>query len=1305
MLPNKISQEYKDRPPKQVGPLHYLRSRVRNPNNIRVSPSVAAYKKARDDNERLLNYVSPLTTAALKTTVPLYFLSQIKDIDITSQTIRNWYLSQPFNNIYKNYPFPTEAEARNATIKVGDVIHQLFVNLESFASPISWLQPSSSLSPFLIPTSNKSLVISPQQIKKDIKYWKEVIDKANYPGFFDSIKTELLESGIIVENGVPKINNALRTVVAPRAKFVQKILELNTRRQVSQTWLAYRVKNKAGYHPGSYRESFNILLGKSTADIYYKWFKAQVRAYSLRYFRLLDDPLEFLSSFIGFETGVERTALYKSFKNKFGVGGAKYYGESLYKLWLRHIGLVGKNIILPLIAAKYTHEKLKDIHIESGIFTPIAYTGATLDIGRSIYGKPFKAIADVGDKFVPGMSSLGVAFGNIMMAGINTYIGARLFQSIRTSETYEAFYNIANTFTPLNKKGLEWLRPLSKIQQKAYLREKVKYEIPELLKKFMPSKLGEFIEKRIGSVSHMGKAARTAMIIAGILSIPNVIFGTARLLGGEKDTSTLIQEYTGHKNVPVYQSHDWLFGQQYRGGEFAAYMGPNWFQRMIHDYRGKTLWRNNESAEFRTLKSIPIIQDIIKPYYLEETNFKHQPYPITGPTTSFLGPIGPLYGATLGQLFKPTKYMFPEQWALTQKDALKKYEQEKIPTAIYQQTVAPIQPHQQSVMQEVYGTPLNEPFIFDVTKPARGKGIEPLISPYSAPILTAQAISAWQETIGLPGYISRLLVTNPEEWYSQYNVLPSASEINSLSEQYYYMNLGDYGQTEAWRRIVILQNAARKEYNMIQNDQPEWMPDEGFYIKFRHGDPYRQIYRGYERIPGPGLTERKEFANLKGVEYKNYPLSARLLILGDIAMTSDHFKQTYMVVDKLVKEGKATKDEEAALKRVRSEFIQKISSRKFLPYSNKEDLLQWSSLNPIKGVFRLAQTLEELIVHASSPLSELLPVAPKEKFSIHETPIEAYKHKVIQGNESAIWGHPWRDFIRPFVGRIAGLFTDKVMPWVKKHRRNEMYLDYLKYVKYSKAAEMSMYSGDIQNAYKFKQIASTTAVAVNPYKSLMEVYPTLPKEERPYFIHFAKETDKERRKKILEMTSPIMKRIYKARWELLDYAKAKEEYEKGKLSEEEFKKFKEKVKQHIAHAEEREEELFSPEILSEVKQLPETYGNEYTVPLTQWEGYSPRVSMTELKVGFLESIGEDPIDYRIPKKEILRLNHKEPEEYFSNISMFDKIDMGIYNMGFSNLKHRLKNIIYNRNGSDNLQQHVYTIEYRPKIKYAFERHN
>lgn len=96
----------------------------------------------------------------------------------------------------------------------------------------------------------------------------------------------------------------------------------------------------------------------------------------------------------------------------------------------------------------------------------------------------------------------------------------------------------------------------------------------------------------------------------------------------------------------------------------------------------------------------------------------------------------------------------------------------------------------------------------------------------------------------------------------------------SFNRAFWDEELGGFGGdvSEIFRRLVQKRTTAGVEYyNPIRNTMPEWLPGEGAFIDFQHGDPYTKIAKGEERLPGEG------FERAYGINIDDYELGSSAL--------------------------------------------------------------------------------------------------------------------------------------------------------------------------------------------------------------------------------------------------------------------------------------------------------------------------------------------------------------------------------------------------------------------------------------------
>lgn len=96
----------------------------------------------------------------------------------------------------------------------------------------------------------------------------------------------------------------------------------------------------------------------------------------------------------------------------------------------------------------------------------------------------------------------------------------------------------------------------------------------------------------------------------------------------------------------------------------------------------------------------------------------------------------------------------------------------------------------------------------------------------------------------------------------------------SFNRMFWEKELGGFGGdiSEIFRRLVQKRTTAGVNYyDPIRNTMPEWLPGEGSFIDFQHGDPYTKIARGEERLPGEG------FERAYGINIDDYELGSSFL--------------------------------------------------------------------------------------------------------------------------------------------------------------------------------------------------------------------------------------------------------------------------------------------------------------------------------------------------------------------------------------------------------------------------------------------
>jgi len=469
---------------------------------------------------------------------------------------------------------------------------------------------------------------------------------------------------------------------------------------------------------------------------------------------------------------------------------------------------------------------------------------------------------------------------------------------------------------------------------------------------------------------------------------------------------------------------------------------------------------------------------------------------------------------------------------------------------------------------------------------------------------------------------------------------------------------GGIGTTELIRRLYPHRRREIKLYNPIKNTMPDWMPGSGEKSPdFRHGDPYTKVAEGEMRLPGVGYAALNP--ELRDVDPADYPLIHRFQILGDIAPYSSQYKQELKAVKAAREEEDWTEEQERMYQETIDQIKQKREGKKFAPYRYKkraytpiEEVLaraneEQKTAGDQPGWFErtMGRYWEEITHGAESPLEFLTPMSPGAKLIHQRTAVEDYERMQVYGTESAFWGHPVRDFLRPFVSSTGhALGWDGIPEVVQEKRELEEYFDILKYVKNTKLKREAQAEGDEELAKRYERQRRQTLFGLNPFtRSQSDIYRALPKRERDYFEEFTK-ADMEERKRILEMIPENEKALMLARWQMKDASDMEEAIERGLLDEQEVAEARESIDQLYENTESqglpKSQELWAEYLGTRIQ--GESYPDWYrrvkllakklegrALPGADWVGWHPSVDLEDIKLKIVENEGRNMYDYEL----------------------------------------------------------------------------
>lgn len=662
--------------------------------------------------------------------------------------------------------------------------------------------------------------------------------------------------------------------------------------------------------------------------------------------------------------------------------------------------------------------------------------------------------------------------------------------------------------------------------------------------------------------------------------------------GITKPAEELRQIYEGEREVPVRADRWWAMGRQPFGGSRIKYWKKHWFAEMMSDYKEKSLYGNRKEAWRGSWLPTPenwfLLKNIYDPYYLENLHFYDRPYPVTSPMFENIPLIGPVAGATVGRLLKPTRY--------------RPYE-----------------------MPDNAGGPGQSQ--------AEALGLQPYPIQNQAPItkwrmsqLTGETLYRLFDWTGLPGFMigsAKEAITGRQGWFEDQTLLAASGMMNSSERDYYDRNLGGLlGMTEFFRRFVP-RGRRNAIYNPISNVAPEWLPghrsvfpgDRRGYLDFHSGDPYTAIERGEGRLPGAGYEALNELHSGERGVYDSFD---RFKVLADVAPFSDSFKYYRRAVEGMIQQRQLSRQDAERYYQTVDNLDERIES-KVSTYTNRfssgafaSDTVTISRLlsnatfqvHEMPGVtFKLAGIKDRTPIMDSSELGEFKrlkdrmaqligqqvemtwggpgvetpaiieglnqeairsglradrltglgyraaygsgglpamyekmvhmdPPAPLDYFRTKwlgvRSPTEEYEQFQVYGTSDTNWSHPFRNYILPWYHSWSGTPTAESI----RSRQITEYMDNVRWMKSQRMANMAEDNGNLSLAQEYRHDSRHSLTALQPSEMdyWKNIYSALPPAERPYFNVFAGTTSEEEQERILEAVPSYMRHHYIGMW-------------------------------------------------------------------------------------------------------------------------------------------------------------------------------
>lgn len=487
----------------------------------------------------------------------------------------------------------------------------------------------------------------------------------------------------------------------------------------------------------------------------------------------------------------------------------------------------------------------------------------------------------------------------------------------------------------------------------------------------------------------------------------------------------------------------------------------------------------------------------------------------------------------------------------------------------------------------------------------------------------------------------------------------SDTESSFKDVNFYVVDLIEVSNSGEFQRKLLptSSGALPERFNPITNDAASWLPSDKskYYIDFKHGDQFRAIDRGEERLPGVGYESL--YPELKGINVEDYPLVFKHKILSNVAKGSEEFINMRKQAIDAYQQGKLSSREIDILGTTLDQELERDRKKEFYQEPNK-------LRGPIGSIHNALW--ETMRTNAESPLEMLTPIRPVAKFLHQRTAIEDYIETQLGGPDTAIWTNPYSHFIKPALNKtrqsldVSGTF----IPEETKEKYNiDEFFDKFKYLKARR--EKSDFQAD-------STIIGSTLSGLNTKDKVLKFKRALQDEQKPYFDEFSKETNEKKRDKIRAIIPEDVRRGYEQIWQNLDSAieakksgknvqevlgdnisnstnKLKKAYNVD-LSAEDREKARSKVKSNKDNyvnqgISERKRIQFTEDELLRKKMADReslTFLNNRTgVPNNNFIGWDPRLSSDDIKIRTLSIGNQDLKRFGFWKKDEERMNSLE----------------------------------------------------------------
>lgn len=133
-------------------------------------------------------------------------------------------------------------------------------------------------------------------------------------------------------------------------------------------------------------------------------------------------------------------------------------------------------------------------------------------------------------------------------------------------------------------------------------------------------------------------------------------------------------------------------------------------------------------------------------------------------------------------------------------------------------------------------------------------------------------VNDFMNVAGIYGYGGSTMLVG--DTMANKTVLETSGHAMGFNKIFWDQDLGGFTGdiSEIFRRLVQNRKQYGVEYfNPIRNTMPDWLPGEGSFIDFQHGDPYSKIKNGEERLVGEG------YERMYGIDIDDYKMTSSKL--------------------------------------------------------------------------------------------------------------------------------------------------------------------------------------------------------------------------------------------------------------------------------------------------------------------------------------------------------------------------------------------------------------------------------------------